>query len=65
MSHGSCSQLRDCLSGGGNELFKARGNTDDAEGKRPIDISFGADVNLFDTQMASPTGVQSPEARID
>jgi len=37
-------------------LFKARGNTDDAEDKRLIDISFEADINLFDTQMASPTG---------
>ena len=35
--------------GGGNEFFKAWGNTDVAEAKRLIDICLDAGVNLFDT----------------
>jgi aryl-alcohol dehydrogenase-like predicted oxidoreductase len=35
--------------GGGNEFFKAWGETDVAEGTRLIDICFEAGVNLFDT----------------
>jgi aryl-alcohol dehydrogenase-like predicted oxidoreductase len=35
--------------GGGNEFFKAWGNTDVAEASRLIDICFEAGVNLFDT----------------
>jgi aryl-alcohol dehydrogenase-like predicted oxidoreductase len=35
--------------GGGNEFFKAWGNTDVAEAKRLIDVCFEAGVNLFDT----------------
>jgi aryl-alcohol dehydrogenase-like predicted oxidoreductase len=35
--------------GGGNEFFKAWGETDVAEARRLIDICFEAGVNLFDT----------------
>ena len=35
--------------GGGNEFFKAWGDTDVAEAARLIDICFDAGVNLFDT----------------
>jgi len=35
--------------GGGNEFFKAWGDTDVAEARRLIDICFEAGVNLFDT----------------
>ena len=35
--------------GGGNEFFKAWGNTDVAEASRLIDICIEAGVNLFDT----------------
>jgi aryl-alcohol dehydrogenase-like predicted oxidoreductase len=35
--------------GGGNEFFKAWGNTDVAEAKRLIDVCLEAGVNLFDT----------------
>src|SRR6201986_2071822 len=35
--------------GGGNEFFKAWGNTDVAEAKRLIDACVDAGVNLFDT----------------
>ena len=35
--------------GGGNEFFKAWGDTDVAEAKRLIDICLEAGVNLFDT----------------
>jgi aryl-alcohol dehydrogenase-like predicted oxidoreductase len=35
--------------GGGNEFFKAWGDTDVAEASRLIDICFEAGVNLFDT----------------
>ena len=35
--------------GGGNEFFKAWGDTDVAEATRLIDICFDAGVNLFDT----------------
>src|SRR5580698_9843907 len=35
--------------GGGNEFFKAWGETDVAEATRLIDICFEAGVNLFDT----------------
>jgi aryl-alcohol dehydrogenase-like predicted oxidoreductase len=35
--------------GGGNEFFRAWGNTDVAEATRLIDICFEAGVNLFDT----------------
>jgi aryl-alcohol dehydrogenase-like predicted oxidoreductase len=35
--------------GGGNEFFKAWGQTDVAEARRLIDICFEAGVNLFDT----------------
>jgi aryl-alcohol dehydrogenase-like predicted oxidoreductase len=35
--------------GGGNEFFKAWGDTDVSEAKRLIDVCFDAGVNLFDT----------------
>jgi len=35
--------------GGGNEFFKAWGDTDVAEARRLLDICFEAGVNLFDT----------------
>ena len=35
--------------GGGNEFFKAWGDTDVAEARRLLDICFDAGVNLFDT----------------
>jgi aryl-alcohol dehydrogenase-like predicted oxidoreductase len=35
--------------GGGNEFFKAWGQTDVAEAKRLLDLCFDAGVNLFDT----------------
>ncbi|HET6207401.1 MAG TPA: aldo/keto reductase [Terracidiphilus sp.] len=35
--------------GGGNEFFRAWGNTDVAEATRLIDVCFEAGVNLFDT----------------
>jgi aryl-alcohol dehydrogenase-like predicted oxidoreductase len=35
--------------GGGNEFFKAWGETDIAEAQRLLDICFDAGVNLFDT----------------
>jgi aryl-alcohol dehydrogenase-like predicted oxidoreductase len=35
--------------GGGNEFFKAWGNSDEAEASRLVDICFEAGVNLFDT----------------
>jgi aryl-alcohol dehydrogenase-like predicted oxidoreductase len=35
--------------GGGNEFFKAWGETDVAEARRLIDVCFDAGVNLFDT----------------
>jgi aryl-alcohol dehydrogenase-like predicted oxidoreductase len=35
--------------GGGNEFFKAWGETDVAEARRLIDICFEAGINLFDT----------------
>jgi aryl-alcohol dehydrogenase-like predicted oxidoreductase len=35
--------------GGGNEFFKAWGNSDVAEARRLLDVCFEAGVNLFDT----------------
>src|SRR5208282_4698826 len=35
--------------GGGDEFFRAWGNTDVAEATRLVDICLGAGVNLFDT----------------
>ena len=35
--------------GGGNDFFKAWGETDIAEARRLLDICFEAGVNLFDT----------------
>lgn len=42
--------------GGGNEFFKAWGNSDVAEATRLVDICLDADVNLFDTANIYSTG---------
>jgi aryl-alcohol dehydrogenase-like predicted oxidoreductase len=43
--------------GGGNEFFKAWGETDVAEARRLIDICFEAGINLFDTADVYSRGI--------
>ncbi len=43
--------------GGGNEFFKAWGDTDVAEAKRLVDLCLDAGVNLFDVANVYSTGL--------
>jgi hypothetical protein len=46
-------------------LFKARGKTDDAEGKQLIDVCFEADVKLSTHTNGYSDGAQSPQTRTE
>src|SRR6201987_1232946 len=43
--------------GGGNEFFRAWGQTDVEEARRLVDICLEAGINLFDTADVSSTGL--------